>query len=158
MTWLRLLFFLALVLMSTPASAETADGSRALALAALVGQSSPKLDPAAKDLLLTLLDGDAKLGAPNGTILVKADKISCRASNVDITAHSCELTFGGTMAKITGRRAHELYATLAEIGIRPDGAAGSSFEAVAQLMCKIDVTAVTQMAGGGAHCDYAPAN
>lgn len=155
---LRLFFFVPLLLMAPPASAETADGSGALALAALVGQNSPKLDPAAKDVLLKLLDGDAKIGTSTGTILVKANKINCRASNVDITAHSCELTFGGTMAKITGRRAHELYATLAEIGIQPDGAAGSSFEAIGQLNCKIDVTAVTQMAGGGAHCDYAPAN
>jgi hypothetical protein len=158
MTLLRLLFFLPLVLMSPPASAETADGSGALALAALVGQNSPKLDPAANDALLKLLDGDTKIGTSTGTILVKADKINCRASNVDITAHSCELAFGGATAKITGRRAHELYATLAEIGVPPDGAAGSSFEAVAQLNCKIDVTAVKQMAGGGAHCDYAPAN
>jgi hypothetical protein len=158
MTWLRLLFFLPLVLMSPPASAETADGSGALALAALVGQNSPKLDPAAKDLLLKLLDGDTKTASSTGTILVKADKINCRASNVDITAHFCEFAFGGTTAKISGRKAHELYATLAEIGVLPDGAAGSSFEAIAQLNCKVDVTAVKQITGGGARCDYAPAD
>ena len=65
------------------------------------------------------------------TILVKADSVVCRASNVDISAHSCQLKFGArSRATWRAARAHELYATIAEIGVRPDGAAGSVFEAL----------------------------
>jgi hypothetical protein len=50
-------------------------------------------------------------------------------------------------------------ATLAEIGVEPDGAAGSTFESVSNLKCTIDPNEVKQKAGGGgAECQYAPAN
>ena len=54
-----------------------------------------------------------------------------------------------------GERAHELYATLLEIGVPPDAGAGSVSETVSRLDCKIDPNAVIANAGGGAHCDYA---
>ncbi len=37
-----------------------------------------------------------------------------------------------------------------------DGAAGSIYEAVTKLTCTIDPNEVTQMSGGGAHCNYGP--
>ena len=76
------------------------------------------------------------------------------ASNVDIKAHSCDLNFGKQDVALQGRSAHELYATLIEIGVAPDAGAGSVFEALAKLDCKIDPGEVTANAGGGAHCDY----
>jgi hypothetical protein len=139
--------------------AETADGSGALALAALVGENSPLLSAPEKSGLTKFLDGQANVNFPAGqTISVAAEKLTCRASNVDITSHSCELTFGGKNVALKGRRAHELFATLAEIGVPPDGAAGSIFEAVSNLECTIDPNEVKQNSGGGAHCKYAPPN
>jgi hypothetical protein len=154
-------FLLLAAVLSTPqaALAETVDGGGALALAALVGQNSPLVAPAAKELLVKFLDGETKVSSPAGqTIAVKVDKLTCKASNVDITLHSCQLVFGSRMATLIGRRAHALFATLAEIGVPSDGAAGSSFEAVSNLACTIDPNEVKQMSGGGAHCDYAPPN
>ena len=154
------LLLLAIVLSAPQAAlAETADGSGALALAALAGQNSPLVTPAAKELLAKFLDGETKASFPAGqTIAVKVDKLTCKASNVDITLHSCELVFGSRTATLTGRHAHELFATLAEIGVPPDAGAGSVFEAIANLTCTIDPSEVVQMSGGGAHCDYAPPN
>jgi hypothetical protein len=143
---------------SQAAAAETANGSGALALA-LVGNVSPSLGAVEKSALMKLLDGKTDFAFPAGkTISVAAEKVTCRAGNVDIASHSCDLTFGGQVVSLKGRSAHELYATLAEMGIPPDGAAGSIFEAVSNLKCTIDPNKVMQKAGGGAECHYAPAN
>ena len=156
---IRFLLLAALLVTPGPALAETTGGSGALALAALVGQNSPLVTPAAKAVLAKFLDGETKASFPAGqTITVQADKLTCKASNVDITLHSCELVFGTRTATLTGRAAHELYATLIEIGVPPDAGAGSAFEAVAKLDCEIDPSAVIANAGGGAHCDYAAPN
>ena len=148
-----------MVSLSGPASAETADGSGALALAALVGETSPILGASDKAVLAKFLNGQANITYPTGqTIAVAADKVACRAGNVDLTSHSCELAFDSKTVMLSGRRAHELYATLAEIGVAPDGAAGSTFEALSNLKCTIDPNEVKQKSGGGAHCDYSPPN
>jgi len=122
---------LALLLATHAAAAQTVNGSGALALAALVGNVAPSLGAAET-----------------------AQKITCRAGNVDITSHSYDLTFGGHVVSLKGRSAHERFATLAEIGVRPDGAAGS----LLNLKCTIDPNEVKQKSGGGAKCQYAPAN
>jgi hypothetical protein len=155
----RVVLVAATLSLAQAASAETADGSGALALAAIVGENSPLLGAADKAVLAKFLDGESDVAYPAGrTIAVTADKLVCRANNVDIAAHSCELSFGSETVALSGRRAHELYATLAEIGVAPDGAAGSIFEAVSGLKCAIDPNAVKEKAGGGAHCDYSPPN
>ncbi len=81
--------------------------------------------------------------------------MTCRISDVDITYHSCELSFGGKKESVTGRKAHELYATLVEAGVASDGAAGSIYEGIANLDCTVDPAAVKQEAGGGATCKFA---
>jgi len=144
-----------LALVPRAACAQAADGSGALALAALVGENSPLVGPPAKKLLAKFLDGETKVSSSGQIISVNVDKLVCKASNVDITLHSCDLVFGTRTATLTGRAAHELYATLIEIGVPPDAGAGSVFEAVSKLDCKIDPNAVIANAGGGAHCDYA---
>jgi len=107
---------------------------------------------------MKLLDGKTDLSFPAGkAITVAAEKVTCRADNVDITSHSCDLTFDGQVVSLEGS-AHELFATLAEIGIQPDGAAGSIFEALSNLKCTIDPNEVKQKSGGGAECQYAAAN
>ncbi len=153
----RLILVAALLTVSSAASAETADGSGALALAALVGENSPILAASDKSVLAKFLNGQTNVTYPAGqTISVVAGKLTCRASNVDLTSHSCDLLFGNMTVKLSGRRAHELYATLAEIGVQPEGAAGSSFEALSNLKCTIDPNEVKQKSGGGVHCDYSP--
>ena len=150
------------LLLSTQAFADApskVDGSGALALAALVADNLPLIGATDKAVLAKLLDGETNVTYPAGKkISVTAAKLTCKASNVDIAAHSCDLTFGGKDVTLNGRRAHELFATLAEIGVEPDGAAGSIFEALANLKCTVDPNEVKQMAGGGAHCDFAPAD
>jgi hypothetical protein len=40
---------------------------------------------------------------------------------------------------LTGREADELYATIVESGVEPEGAAGSSFTSLSDIECTIDV-------------------
>ena len=155
----RLILVAALVSFSSAALAESADGNSALALAALVAENSPLLGATDKAVLAKFLNGQTNVAYPAGeTTLVSADKITCRASNVDITEHSCDLAFGKKTVMLMGRRAHELYTTLAEIGVQVEGAAGSSFAALSNLKCAINPSEVQQKSGGGAHCDYSPLN
>ena len=147
---------LALLFASHPAAASTVNGNGALALAALVGEVSPFVSAPNKRVLAKLLDGDANFSFPSGhTISVVTEMLSCRASNVDIKSHSCELKFEKHNVVLRGRRAHELFATVAEVGVPPEGAAGSIFEAVSNLRCTIDPNEVKQNSGGGAQCNYA---
>ena len=93
-----------LLLVPGAASAETFDGRVALALAALVGEN-PLLGPPAKKLLAKFLDGETKVSSSGQIISVDVDKLTCKASNVDITLHSCELVFGARAATLTAGRA-----------------------------------------------------
>jgi hypothetical protein len=155
----RLILVAALLSFSSAALAESADGNGALALAALVAENSPLLGATDKAVLAKFLNGQTNVAYPAGeTTLVSADKITCRASNVDITEHSCDLAFGKKTVMLMGRRAHELYTTLAEIGVQVEGAAGSSFAALSNLKCAINPSEVQDKSGGGAHCDYSPSN
>jgi hypothetical protein len=155
----RLIFAAAMLSFSSAALAESADGNGALALAALVAENSPLLGATDKAVLAKFLNGQTNVAYPAGeTTLVSADKITCRASNVDITEHSCDLAFGKKTVMLMGRRAHELYTTLAEIGVQVEGAAGSSFAALSNLKCAINPSEVQDKSGGGAHCDYSPPN
>lgn len=146
-----------LLLAAQSAFADQAAGNGALALAALVAENSPAVSLFNKNIMARMLNGNLAFSyPPSHTIVVNADSVVCRASNVDISAHSCQLKFGAVTRNLRGRRAHELYATIAEIGVFPDGAAGSVFEAVSHLACTIDPNVVKQRAGGGASCTFTP--
>jgi hypothetical protein len=146
---------LALALATSAASADTATGQRALALAALVAEHSPLLSGQDKQAIVRLFQGSLAFPFPDGRkITAQADSIVCRASNVDITSRSCTLTFGARAPNLSGRRAHELFATLAENGIPEDGAAGSVFVGLSQLTCTIDPAEIKKKAGGGADCKF----
>jgi hypothetical protein len=139
------------------AAGGSASGSGALALAALVGANSPLLSSSGKTVLAALFAGNVGLSYPAGKkIVVKADSVTCLAGDVDITRHSCDLVFGKTKVTFTGRPAHEIYATLVEVGVPADGALGTIYEALSQLSCTIDPTEVKQRAGGGATCQFTP--
>jgi len=123
-------FLIPLLLANSAAFAGSINGNSGLALAALVAQHSPNVKTSDKRLLEKFLDGRTNVTyASKNKIAVAADIISCKASNVDITLHSCDLSFGEKKVTTTGRKAHELYATLIEAGVPSDGAAGSVFEA-----------------------------
>jgi hypothetical protein len=138
------------LLASRSAFAATASGSAALALAALVGANSPLLSAYDKTALAGLLDGNLKAAGKN--LAIEAQSVVCRASNVDLTSRSCDLTFGSKTINLKGRKAHELFATLNESGVPSEGAAGSIFESLFHLVCKIDPKQLR--AGGGADCKF----
>jgi hypothetical protein len=139
------------------AAAKTAIGSTALVLASLVSEQSPLLSLDEKSILGQMLRPNPNFSyLAERKISVAADSIVCRQSNVDIAARSCELTFGEKKVTVKGRKAHELFATIAEAGVPPDGAAGTIYESLSHLACAIDSGEVKQKTGGGAECKFEP--
>jgi hypothetical protein len=138
---------------SASAQAGSVTGQAALALAGVVAPASHLLSMAEKEAVATLFAANSAI-AHKKKIVVTADKIVCRVSNVDITARSCELTFGKTVKTINGRPANEMFATAAMAGIASDGAAGSIFESLSKLTCTLDPVAIKDKAGAGAECSY----
>jgi hypothetical protein len=133
----------------------TATGPTALALAAVVAENSSLPSAHDRSVLARLFDGHLNFGFPaNQKISVKADAVVCRASDVDITARSCELTFGTHKRSLKGRRANELNATAVEAGVPSEGAAGSIIARFSHLVCTIDPNEIKQKAGGGADCTF----
>lgn len=155
---MRMAFFaLSLLLASEAASAATATGSSGLALASLVAAQSPLLAWRERSVMARMFAGHLNFSFPaNRKIAIRADAVTCRASNVDITSRSCDLTFGAKRVSVKGRKAHELFATIAQIGVPPDGAAGTIRESLSNLVCTIDPNEVKQKAGGGATCNFDP--
>ena len=146
-----------LITCGATASAATFSGSPALALAAVVAAHSPTLSPAERKAVAAIFDGKGA-GPYKDKITVTADKIVCLAENVDITARSCEVTFGKKTESFTGRAANELYATEALAGVPSDGAAGKIYESVSKLKCTLDPKAIAQNDGSGADCSYETTN
>jgi hypothetical protein len=138
-------------------SAATASDGGALALASLVAEFSPLLSANEKKVIALMFSGNLNFSFPaTKKISVQADAVVCRASNVDITFHSCDLVFGEKKGALKGRAAHELFATLAEAGVPSEGAAGSKYKSLSQLRCTIDPNEVKQKGGGGADCTFDP--
>ena len=149
---MRRLALLVFMLAAGPAAAApmTVNGPGAIALAAVVAPA-PDAGSTDRAILARLFGGHTNFRYPAGrTILLSADKIDCSVSNVDIIDRSCELTFGTKSRTIRGRDANELNATLAMVGVPPDGAAGTIHEGAMQLLCTIDPNAIKQKDGSGA--------
>lgn len=142
----------------TAASAAPASvsGSVALALAGVVAPHS-LLPSVEKKAVAALFAGNSNISYKN-KIIVTADKIVCRTSNVDISARSCELTFKTTTRSLKGREANEIFATEVMAGVPSDGAAGSNFESLTKLSCTLDPKVIKDNAGGGADCSFEPGN
>ena len=136
------------------AAATSVSGSTALALAGVVAPYSP-LPSGEKKVVAALFGGKSNVGYAKKIVLT-ADKIVCRTSNVDITARSCELTFKAGKRTVKGREANEIYATEIMAGVPSDGAAGSVFESLAKLSCTLDPKVIRENAGGGADCSFEP--
>jgi hypothetical protein len=142
---------------TTPASAAggSASGSGGLALAALVAANSPTLASQSKKVMAALLDGKLGVAYPAGKkISVVAAGIRCSAGNVDISSHSCTLTFGKKKVTLAGRKAHEIYATLVEVGVPSDGAAGTIYESLTNLNCSVVPSKVKERDGSGVSCKF----
>src|SRR4029077_15641921 len=85
-----------LLLTCQSALAGTASGSSAFALASLVAVHSPVLSTGDTALIRRLFNGHfLQIRGDNNGISVEANSIVCSVGNVDLTAHSCKLTFGG---------------------------------------------------------------
>ncbi len=142
---------------ASAAQAASISGSTALALAGIVARLSPTLTAAEKKAVAMLFAANSDIGYEK-KILVTADKIVCRTSNVDITARSCELTFGKRVRTVHGPTANEIFATEALAGVPAEGAAGSNFESLSKLACTIDPNAIRQNDGSGADCSFEAGN
>jgi hypothetical protein len=144
------------VLLVHGASAADISGPGALALAGVVAPHETGLS-AAKRLGISKLFAGHHPSFPAGQkITARANKIVCRQSNVAINERSCVLTFGTHNVNLTGRPSHEIFATLIEVGVPSDGAAGSVFETLTALTCTIDPNEIGQNTGGGASCTFTP--
>src|SRR3954468_6147200 len=139
------------------AAPATVSGPAALALAGVVALYSPLLTADEREAVSAFFVGQSGVRYAK-KILVTADKVVCRVSNVDITARSCELTFKGAKQTIRGRRASEILATEAMVGIPADGAAGSVSEGLSKLTCTLDPAEIRKKAGGGAGCSFETGN
>ena len=136
------------------AAPATLTGPTALAVAAVVAQYSPVLNPGERKVIAGLFDGNIRMSYPLKKIAVDADIVTCRISNVAIAERSCEITFKKGKRSLKGHAANEVYATLASAGINAEGAAGSMIESVSKLSCTLDLGEIKQNAGGGASCSW----
>jgi hypothetical protein len=133
----------------------TATGPTALALAAVIAQHSPLVRAFDRRIIARLFGGRTNFGfTPNTRISVMADSVVCRTSNVDITARTCDLTFGIRKRTLTGREANEVSATGLTAGASSEGAAGSIVESISKLECTIDPNEIMKKSGGGAECTF----
>jgi hypothetical protein len=137
------------------AAAGNTSGASALALAGVVAPYSTVLSAPEKKTIEALFNGNPAMAiTTKKQLLVTADSVVCRTSNVAITSRSCELTFSNGKRSLKGRAANEIYATLAAAGVEADGAAGSNFRSVTKLICTLDPAEIKENTGGGANCSF----
>jgi hypothetical protein len=160
----RLILACALVVATASGVADASDatpakvsGSAALALAGVIAPLSSVLSGAEKKAMAMLFAANSDIPYKK-PIVVTADRIVCRAGNVDITIRNCEITFGKKTRTVNGSTAGEIFATEALAGIPSDGAAGSNFESLTKLSCTIDPNAIRRKDGSGAECTFQPGN
>ena len=143
----------ALVPAASAAPASTS-GTAAFAVAAVLNSHWSVVGPFERRAIARLFRGSTAIFPPNRKISIVVDSIMCRVSNVDLTARSCDVMLRGGKRSLTGRDANELYATLANAGIMPEGAAGSMIVSITKLDCTIDPSMIKQKDGSGAECKY----
>ena len=136
------------------AAPATVSGPTALAVAAVLAQYSPVLNPGERKVIAGLFDGNTRMSYPLKKLSVDADAVMCRISNVAIADRSCEIAFKKGKRSLKGRAANEVFATLASAGVTADGAAGSMIENVSKLNCTLDLGKIKQNDGSGADCSW----
>lgn len=136
------------------AAPATVTGPTALAVAAVIAQYSPVLNPGERKVIAGLFDGNTRMSYPIKTLSVGADTVMCRISNVAIADRSCEIAFQKGKRSLKGRAANEVYATLASAGVTAGGAAGSMMANISKLNCTLDLGKIRQSDGSGADCSW----
>jgi hypothetical protein len=136
------------------AAPATIAGPTALAVAAVVAQYSPVLNPGERKVIAGLFDGNTRMSYPIRTLSVGADTAMCRVSNVAIADRGCEIAFKKGKRSLKGRAANEVFATLSSAGVTAEGAAGSMIENVSKLSCTLDLGKIRQNDGSGAECSW----
>jgi hypothetical protein len=136
------------------AAPATITGPTALAVAAVVAQYSPVLNPGERKIIAGLFDGNTRMSYPIRTLSVGADTVMCRVSNVALADRSCEIVFKKGKRSLKGRAANEVFATLSLAGVAAEGAAGSMIENVSKLSCTLDLGKIRQNDGSGADCSW----
>ena len=136
------------------AAPATLTGPTALAVAAVIAQYSPVLNPGERKVIAGLFDGNTRMSYPLKKLSVDADTVMCRISNVAIADRSCEIAFQKGKRSLKGHAANEVYATLASAGITAEGAAGSMIESISKLSCTLDLGKIRQNDGSGADCSW----
>jgi hypothetical protein len=129
-------------------------GPTALAVAAVVAQYSPVLNPGERKVIAGLFDGNTRMSYPIKTLSVGADTVMCRVSNVAIADRSCEIAFNKGKRSLKGRAANEVFATLSSAAVTAEGAAGSMIANVSKLNCTLDLGKIKQNDGSGADCSW----
>lgn len=143
------------LLVSQRAMAATCNGAGALNLASVIAAHSPVLSPAEKHVMAQFFDGHRNVAFPaTKKISIRADLVDCKEGDVDITKSICMLTFGAKNVILTGHAAHEVYGTLAQLGVVQEGAAGSLEETLSNVVCTINPHAIAQMDGERADCSF----
>lgn len=124
------------------------------ALASIVVVQTPVLSTGDKLLIRRLFNGHYyQLRGDTKVISVEANAIVCSIGNVDITSHSCKLTFGGKTINLTGDAAYQLYA-MSQAGVPAQGSAGEVHESLSHLVCTINPLEIAKRNGGGADCTF----
>ena len=136
------------------AAPATVTGPMALAVAAVIAQYSPVLNPGERKVVAGVFDGNTRMSYPIKAISVEADTVTCRTSNVAIADRSCEIAFKKGKRALKGRAANEVFATLSAAGVTAQGAAGSMIESVSKLSCTLDLGKIRQNDGSGADCSW----
>jgi hypothetical protein len=136
------------------AAPATVTGPTALAVAAVVAQYSPVLNPGERKVIAGLFDGNTRMSYPIKTLSVAADTVTCRISNVAIADRSCEFVFKKGKKSLKGRAANEVLATLDSAGVTAQGAAGSLIASLTKLNCTLDLGKIRQNDGSGADCSW----
>ena len=142
------------MLLAGAANAATMTGGSALTFAALVGAYSPSLTHAQKHILYRFLSGQTGFYSSNATITFHVDEVHCQAGNVDLTKHSCRITYGSSVTALNGEEGANILANMAHAGVMGDGAAGTIHYDVTNVTCTIKVGEVKSPDGGGVSCSY----
>jgi hypothetical protein len=136
------------------AAPMTMSGNAALSFAALVGAYSPALGAAQKHVLYRFLGGQTAFASSGAAITFHVNEVHCQLGDVDLTRHSCRITYGAHVTVLNGEEGANILANMALAGVMGDGAAGTIHYDITGVACTIKVAEVKSPDGGGASCTY----
>jgi hypothetical protein len=147
------------LLFNLPAYAMDHDstGAHAVLLSGEIAEVSTVLSSAQKSRIAGIFNGtwpsDTHF-ASRAPLYINAQGVTCRWSNVDITAASCDFDFGGPHKIVHGIKAHRVISALQVVGVLGDGAAGSIYFTANHIDCQLKPADIAARAGSGAECTF----